>query len=169
MAAANCEGQVAVVDDGVEVKQSAFGLGLFSTRTFQRLDLITEYAGPLITSTEAKQCRERGDGSDSHFRGLSGMHTVIAGLRRPVAGLGGASFANHRDGGSEWNADFRFVPVVREPLLSRCYQRRGRHDLGRIFLRARRVIPAGEEICAHYGRGYWALRLEAKVITPLLH
>lgn len=68
------------------------GLGLYTSRPYKRNELITEYAGPLISFEEAIVRRHLN--LHSHIRALNLNFQSIDGLRSPVMGQGGASFAN---------------------------------------------------------------------------
>lgn len=79
----------AVVGDGVKVLPTAhMGLGLFAMWQFSKGDIITEYAGKGVTVEEAKSKRVQ-----THIARAGGSY--VYGLRRPVVGKGGGSFANH--------------------------------------------------------------------------
>jgi hypothetical protein len=68
------------------------GNGLWTTRPFLKNDLITEYDGDTIDRTLALWLRRSHE--DSHVRALNSHFIYIDGLQQPVAGRGGASFAN---------------------------------------------------------------------------
>lgn len=68
------------------------GNGLYTTRSYKRNQIITEYCGPLIDYQEARE--RRGRQQDSHIRCLSYGTQCIDGLKQPEQGQGGASFAN---------------------------------------------------------------------------
>lgn len=68
------------------------GLGLFTTEEFKCNAIITEYCGTFISHEQAHRLREAG--RDSHVRALASQHQHIDGLKQPVQGRGGASFAN---------------------------------------------------------------------------
>lgn len=87
--------QCAVIGSGVEVLPSSIlgaGNGLWATRGFRKGEWITEYDGVVIDRQLA--CRMREQGLDSHVRTLSSQWDCIAGLKVPLRGCGGASFAN---------------------------------------------------------------------------
>jgi hypothetical protein len=53
---------------------------------------VTQYHGRLLTAAEVA-----GLASTSHVCATAGLRQYIDGLRQPVPGLGGGSFANHHD------------------------------------------------------------------------
>lgn len=119
--------QAATVGNGVAVKESTIkgsGLGLFATWAFRSSDIITEYAGPRISTSQAKQRSVQ-----THLKRLA-PGVIINGLRTPKKGAGGGSFANHS---AEPNARFH-------------------DDNNSMWLRATKVIKPGEEILISYGR-----------------
>ena len=104
--------------------------GVFAATVFERRDVITEYVGQTVTLAEATALPVQ-----THLVSLNRL-LKIAGIRRPVHGRGGGSFANDCAGceGFAYNA---------EKLLSA--------DGTRLFLRATRHIAADEEIFWPYG------------------
>lgn len=140
----------AVVGDGVVVEPSRLsaagvGNGLFASRAFEKDDLVTCYEGPTIEHARAKSFSVT---RASHVLTLRSLRTAIDGLRVPVEGRGGGSFANDGRGERRPNAVF-------ETFL------RGR-DLGveedAVYLRALRRIRPGDEVLVSYGTRYWSLR-----------
>ena len=87
------------------------GNGLFTGRPFFRNDLITEYCGLIIDHQKALRLRKRGKAT--HVRVLNSQWLYIDGLKQPVTGQGGASFANDARNASAYNAVFvqRYVAV----------------------------------------------------------
>lgn len=176
---------LSVIDRGVVVGPSSFGNGLYASRPFQRNNIITEYVGQIISHRTATQLRA--EGNASHIRVLDGQHTAIDGIRIPVATVGGASFANHRDSNDiECNAifvvlDIGRVPAVIRSLLAPRHEKHSIidysghsnndksgdahhecHTTTHCFLRAIKDIAIGSEICVNYGNGYWQLSNEEK-------
>ena len=122
-----------VTQKGVWVKKSmipAAGLGLFAASVFERGECITEYEGTVLSTTQAKALA-----CQTHLCS-AGRGIVIDGLRRPVMGRGGASFANDCVGNTTG-------------LL---YNAEKTSGLGRVYLKATRKIRIGEEIFWKYGR-----------------
>lgn len=68
------------------------GLGLFTTSFIAKNCLITEYVGPIINRERAEKLRDRN--RHSHVRALNCQFSYIDGIKKPVLGMGGASFAN---------------------------------------------------------------------------
>lgn len=135
---------LASIGDGVDVRASAIpgaGLGLFATRGFARGDFITWMDGEEISRAEA-QARARA-GRASHIRSLIFGFSALDGIREPVAGAGGVSFANHPPAGTKPNSVF----VNREDHTGVAV---------RVYLRALVDVAPGEEILVSYGAAYWA-------------
>lgn len=114
-------------DSPLRVGRSATGLGLFAAAPIPRGALIAEYTGPRIPTGEAR-LRER---AGARYMFELDEHWTIDGSPRSNI----ARYANHA---CKPNAD-------------------AVDDGGRIFLRARRRIAAGEEITFNYGRAYFEL------------
>ena len=115
----------ATVGNGVEVKATpSAGNGLFAKWAFRKGDIITEYSGDQMTLREAKS-----QSIQTHIaRQATG--TYMYGLRQPVTGQGGASFANHA---SPPNAE--------------------RDEVGNtLYLKAKALIRPTEEITIFYGK-----------------
>jgi hypothetical protein len=109
------------------------GLGLFATRDFKTNEIITEYAGCIMSDRfQAAQCEVQTHNivrvSAAYNRQL-GPDLYVDGDRTPVTGRGGGSFANHS---KTPNAE-----------LYACD--------GKVFLRARAPITSKSEIFACYG------------------
>jgi hypothetical protein len=135
----------AVIGDGVEVQRSTLngaGLGLFTVRPFERGALITQYDGRVIARAEALDLRAQG--RDSHVRTLETGHTAIDGLREPLLGRGGGSFANQAPPPLTPNARY-WTSAELQP---------------RVWLRATRRIEPGEEVWVAYGARYTTLHLQ---------
>lgn len=111
----------------LRVGRSRTGLGLFATAPIARGALIAEYTGPRIPTSEA-HVRERA-GARYMFE-IDEQWTIDGSPRSNIA-----RYANHA---CKPNAE-------------------AINDDGRIFLRARRRIEAGEEITFNYGRAYFEL------------
>ena len=125
----------ATIGYGVDVMQSTIttaGLGLFATRDFKTNEIITEYAGCIMSDRfQAAQCEVQTHivrVSAAYNRQL-GPDLYVDGDRTPVTGRGGGSFANHS---KTPNAE-----------LYPCD--------GKVFLRARAPITSKSEIFACYG------------------
>ena len=86
-------GTAATVGNGVSVRQSKIrgaGNGLFATMGFAQSDVVTQYAGQHLSRTQADAVTNR-----SHMVSKGGgAATFVNGLKTPVNGRGGASFAN---------------------------------------------------------------------------
>ena len=124
---------LATVGHGVEVALSTIpnaGRGLFASEAFGRGAYITLYDGETITRKEALKRRL------THMAGREGV--VVDGLKEPIRGRGGGSFAN----GTALTRDANASIVA---------------WLGLLVLRARRDIAAGEEILVSYGRRGFAI------------
>jgi len=110
------------------VGRSRTGLGLFATAPIKRDDVIAEYTGRRIPTSEAHR-RERERGArymmeiDSHW-------TIDGSPRSNIA---------------------RYINHACKPNAEAVIER------GRVFMRARRRIEPGEEITINYGRAYIAL------------
>ena len=118
-----------LIGSGVDIRTSnipSAGLGLFATRFFPKSHIVTEYIGNVLTRKEALALS-----SYTHLIGRNG--TIIDGIRIPVSGLGGGSFANGATLLRHSNA-----------IAIEC--------LNRIFIQAIVDIEADEEIILHYGR-----------------
>jgi SET domain-containing protein len=109
----------------IRVGRSRTGFGLFATAPIARGTLIAEYTGPRIPTKEAVE-RERRHGARYMFR-IDRRWSIDGSPRSNIA-----RYANHA---CKPNAE-------------------AIDDDGRIFLRARRTIPTGEEITYDYGRDY---------------
>lgn len=116
------------------------GRGLFASRNFRKGELVTEYVGEIITREEARKRLKVGN---FHYLGtlVSGMYE-IDGIQEPADGLGAASFINHA---SKPHTNVVWAHVEDRIL---CFPR--------LFARATREIPAGDEIFLDYGPTYWA-------------
>lgn len=120
---------LSTIANGVYVAKSCIecaGNGLFASKSFKRGEYITLYDGETLTKQEAckRSCL-------THMAGREGI--VVDGLKQPIIGRGGGSFAN----GS--------------PLL--CHA--NAHIvawLGYLVLRAKTDIEPHSEIVVHYGR-----------------
>lgn len=133
---------VPTIGTGVCVKNSSIigaGRGLYACRPFKRGELVTEYAGEIISRDEAQRRAQRGE---FQFLGtlVSGMYE-IDGLQEPVDGKGAASFINHA-ASSRANVKWSHLE---DQLL--CFTR--------LFAKAVRDIKDGEEILINYGNTFW--------------
>lgn len=86
------------------LRRAGAGKGLFTGRPFFKNDLITEYCGPIIDHQKALKLRKRGRAT--HVRVLNSQWLYIDGLKQPLPGQGGASFANDARKASAYNAVF---------------------------------------------------------------
>jgi len=171
--------ELETVGEGVLLKPSTLGpeagLGLFANRPFAEGAPITEYAGQLITSDEAKQ-RFKNDKA-THLRRHIPLRWVIDGTRltdgtpitdaeHQMMNKGGGAFVNDPRNKNRVNAVFDFVDCKAnreaiERICKRGYQPGNPADpfdpKERFsFLRATRDIEEGEEILVSYGDDYWA-------------
>lgn len=120
---------LATIGGGVEVKPSTIsgaGNGLFAKRRFRRGEYITLYEGELLTRRVAKLRPIL-----THMASREGI--VIDGLKEPIRGRGGGSFANGARRVCDTNAQI-------------CAY------LGLLVLRARADIGIDSEIIVCYGR-----------------
>lgn len=93
-----------VVNMACQTRPAGSGNGLWTARPFFRNDLITEYCGPIIDHEKALKLRKRG--RHTHVRVLNSQWLYIDGLKAPVPGEGGASFANDARDAAINNAAF---------------------------------------------------------------
>ena len=124
------EPHIATFRKGVDVGDStlgrAAGLGAFATQFFAKNDLVTEYAGDVVSENEARDGRPQ-----THLVRFDNMR--IDGIKQPEVGLGLGSFCNDPQ---DDRRNVRFWTVNR--LLTR------------IFVKATRDIEAGEELFIKY-------------------
>ena len=129
---------VATINNGVIVVKSTItnaGLGLFAQRPFTNKWLITEYSGKRLSDKfAAARCYPQ-----THLHhccptshGHRGNDIYIDGLRTPIDGMGGGSFANHQPSKRNCNAEFALIR-------------------NRVYLRAKQDIATGDEIFVHCG------------------
>jgi SET domain-containing protein len=109
----------------IRVGRSRTGLGLFAAAAIARGDVIAEYLGHRIPTSDANE-RERKHGARYMFQ-LDHRWTI--------------------DGSPRWNIA-RYANHACQPNAEAI------NDDGRIFLRAKRTIRKGEEITYDYGRAY---------------
>lgn len=83
---------------------SGAGRGLFTSRPFKKNEVITEYAGRVLTYKEGMELRRAGKGT--HLRALDYGFRALQGITKPKHGMGGASFANDARNASLNNARF---------------------------------------------------------------
>jgi hypothetical protein len=151
---------LSMIDNGVIIMPSSFGNGLYAAQQFHRGNVITEYSGTIISDKTARSLRA--DKKATHVRKLDTHHVHIDGLKVPVAGMGGASFSNHRDRNDEqynarlWCVDYHRIPSAVRPLLAPRKERRDEVTCStHAFLVAEKDITIGSEICCSYGDQYW--------------
>jgi hypothetical protein len=126
------------------------GNGLFATVAFEPNEWITEYGGEVIDKAEADRRLSAGVGT--HLRTLKFGSAYLDGrLVKPVAGAGGASFANdpYRQRSKRVNAKFRVVTVFQEKGF--VCRSGGFVVPERVMLQAVQRIRCGEEIYVDYG------------------
>eukprot|EP00921_Rhytidocystis_pertsovi_P014472 GHVQ01023414.1.p1 GENE.GHVQ01023414.1~~GHVQ01023414.1.p1 ORF type:complete len:839 (+),score=137.58 GHVQ01023414.1:277-2517(+) len=142
-----CPDSAATLCDGVETGKSTLGrkagLGLFTTRTFNRNEIVTEFVGWTIDREEALRLRQKREAS--HIVKVWGLQEYIYGMTDVLAFSGGGSFAN--DGSSDLGGPGN--NVIFFPFYD-CGK--GKH---RLFLKALRDLEASEEILVAYNRDYW--------------
>jgi len=115
----------ASIGTGVQVKPTpSAGNGLFAVWAFRRGDIITGYSGQQLTLRQA-----RAEPIQTHIA-KQATGTYVSGIRQPVAGAGGGSFANHA---SPPNAEFEEVG-------------------NSLYLKAKSLIQPGQEITLFYGK-----------------
>jgi uncharacterized protein len=112
------------------VGRSPTGLGLFATAPIEKGAFIVEYSGRRIPTAQAQRLEARGR---RYMYEIDERWTVDGSSRRNIA-----RYANHS---CRPNAESDIVG-------------------GKVILRARRNIRAGEEITYHYGREYFELFLK---------
>jgi uncharacterized protein len=142
------------IGNGVTVKPSELkapgaGNGAFVTVNIKKHQLITEYDGKVIDKARADYLRSKG--FDTHIRGLTFGYLAIDGLKRPVFGRGGASFANDPKVKELCNVKF----VKTEKVILNGAKREGIYAIERIFLKATKDIDPGSELYVDYGKDYW--------------
>jgi hypothetical protein len=120
--------RAAVLGAGVEVRPSTVsgaGGGLFAKVPFASNDVITEYDGDHIDKQQAHALAVQ-----THVKAMGGNY--VDGLKKPVDGRGGGSFANESGPG---NAEFMFEGT-------------------KIYLKVKagKVIKPGHEVFVSYGR-----------------
>ena len=110
------------------------GMGLFAVGVFEDVDAITDYAGDLLSTDQAKAMSVQ-----THMATLPkiGLLTVD-GLRQPVIGKGGGSFANGVTPFMRTRGCVANAALDNDPDLI-------------LYLRATRRIEDGEEILWKYG------------------
>lgn len=127
------------VGHGVSVRPSRMaggGKGLFADRVFAKGDIITRYSGRKISRSEADRLRREDAGNASHMRKTGDQRFIIDGLREPVVGRGGGSFANQAHGPADANnAKFHNVG-------------------GGVVLVATKPIRRGGEVTIFYGTDF---------------
>ena len=121
--------EAATVGGDVVVKQSTIngaGNGLFAKSAFNSSEFVTEFDGKHMSRHDAL-CLD----VQTHVKAMGGNY--VDGLKQPVQGRGGGSFANEKRGGA--NVDFEYKDT-------------------KIYLRVKKgkVIKPGEEIFIDYGR-----------------
>ena len=146
-----CGRNSSTVGNGVEVRLSNIpnaGFGLFTTKNFKKGDTITEYDGKIIDRRTALQLRS--EHKDTHLVALTTQHSAIDGLKKPIHGRGGASFANDINDTRRYNVvfckTFKVIPGLQDTRTGDF------SDLTRVFLKATRDIQNGEEIYVNYGK-----------------
>jgi hypothetical protein len=153
---------IATIGNGVEVKLSNLpnaGRGLFATRDFAFGDLVTEYDGEVIDAAEANA--RKAANASTHIRSAGPQHAFIDGLHVPdEAWRGGASFANDPVGQPDLlnTVLYQYRPTTAVVGVNRA----GSHVLERVYLKAKKVITAGQEIYVDYGRDFWDLYPKSK-------
>jgi hypothetical protein len=120
---------LSTIKNGVHVTESLIkgaGNGLFASKFYKRGDYITLYDGEIVSRKEAwhRPCL-------THMAGREGV--IVDGLKEPIVGRGGGSFANGSKLCRETNAE-----------IVAC--------LGCLVLRAKEDIESHSEIIVHYGR-----------------
>lgn len=135
-----------VVGGGVYVKESTIpnaGNGLFAAVPFASGAIVTAYDGERLHDYEHAASQE----VQTHIVQMGGIY--IDGLREPIAGRGGGSFAND-NGRSRANVDKWLSPP---------------EDGNRIYLRVKpgKTICCGEEIFLSYGLGHDVAMDEARM------
>jgi hypothetical protein len=140
------------IGQGVDVAPSSIvnaGNGLYAGRNFAKSAPITWFEGEILAFADAVALSTE---QRSHARTLTANCEVIDGLRTPIQGLGGASFANDGTFSQANNAQFHklFVPDT-------------------VILRATCDIAVGEEIFVSYGRKHAIYDIvKKKKVTPQL-
>jgi uncharacterized protein len=150
--------QIGYVGDGLEVKESTIpnaGNGLFATKNYPKLSLITEYEGRTIFKKEADELRSKG--KHRYIRVVVNLFQYIDGVKDPEEArtkrLGGGSFCN--DGAqSKMHVNAKFVNIVDSKTTQvRC------------FIQALEDIKENDEVIVSYGNNYW--KVMEKDIRPV--
>ena len=120
----------------LEIRQSTIagaGQGLFTTVPIAKGSTILEYTGTITTLAEA----DDDNGSNPYLFYVTRRHVIDASKHKQVLG--------------------RYVNDARGPGRIKGFRNNSRfvQEDGKIYLEALRVIPAGTEILAHYGKSYW--------------
>ena len=110
------------------------GYGLFSTSDYREKHLLTLIYGTLKTFAEASIESE----ATFHYTRVP-RALVPEGIRKPIPGYGGASFANH--GGKFANASLQRIPLLGGLV----------HLSGLVTTKA---VIKGSELLVNYGSGY---------------
>lgn len=117
------------------------GLGLFATRDIPPGTRLTYYDGELLSRDEA--VRRDAQGKGGWLCSTIAREVVIDGLRKPLAGRGWASLANHGRPTAR---------LVRTP--------------DKVWLESTKPIRRGEEVLLNYGPGFWRRHERSLVPTP---
>ena len=125
--------------NGVDARESTLGrvagLGAFATCFFAKNDLVTEYAGDVLSEHEARDGRPQ-----THLVRYDNVR--IDGIKKPKVGLGLGSLCNDPQD-NRHNVQFWTVNRL----------------LNRIFVKATRDIEAGEELFIKCDRGATAVAM----------
>lgn len=108
--------------EGVAVRRSRAGLGLFATRPYKRGEIIIEYTGRVVSKEEEYTSRSK------YLFEVRRGKTIDGKPRWNIAG-----YINH-------SCRPNCEPVLRK---------------GRIFIKTRRAVRAGEEFTYDYGEEYF--------------
>lgn len=134
----------AVIGSGVSVRPSTLpgaGRGLFADQLFLPGDVVTAYAGRVISDAEARGLPAR---RTTHAMTLLSHFLVVDGLREPQEGAGGGRFLN----------DPRYMdPDVNNAAFERVED--AAMGCVRVVVVARHAVGRGAEVFAAYGAGWW--------------
>lgn len=108
------------------------GNGLFAYKSFQKNDFITQYAGQKLNTRPE-------DMSYVYGCPTTWKYKMIDGLRKPVVGQGVGSFANRASEKHKAFVNARFYPC---------------NVTQTVWLKATKLIHAGDEIFIRYGTGH---------------
>ena len=167
--------QVCVCGNGLELRPTEFGLGLFATKFFAKGDAITLYGGQLIDIKTAKKRLE--ENQDSHIRrhivrrycfdgSILPDGTRIENAAVQLVGLPVGAFCNDSSDEKQINAKFNYIDSAENEKSFAAFERGFDYnpspDQRLTYVEAIRDINADDQICCSYGLQYWERSAEKK-------